>query len=771
VRSAIGRNFPRIDGREKVTGTAIYATDLRVPGMLHGGVLRSPVPHARVRRIDAGRARSMPGVAAVLTRENIPVKSPFFGGIFKDQGIVAVDKVRYVGDIVAAVAATEKEIAEEAVKRIDVEYEDLPAVLSLDEALRDNAPLVHEKLHGRKKPQYGRGGTDIRHEGTNICLHFRYEHGDIGQGFASADAVFEETFLFPGAQHYPMEPHLCIVAFEGDGVTVWTSTQSPFLVRQDISELFEIRLDNVRVIVPYLGGGYGGKDGTHAEALAAALARLAGRPVRLALTAEETFKTVCQPGAKVTIKTGVKKDGTFVARCCQVYLEGGAYADAGPSVVEKAGYRAHGPYRIPHVLTDAYHVYTNTVPAGAFRGFGTPQVAFAYESHMETISRGLGIDSLDFRMKNLIGMGQEYSPGDKPLDSDLKAALAELGREIEWGKKTPAPRSGRKTGKGIACVVKNAGGTNKPANAMVKISDDGTVILFAGSVEMGQGIRTALLQIVAEEFATRPEDVQIAPIDTREIPFDKGTNASSAVTVMGQAVQAACKSARDQLLAAGAPLLGAQPSEIELRDGRLCFHGREITFAVALRGRSGAREQTITGMGHFSLPHNADIALGYASPFWEIGLAAAEIELDEMTGDVRILKYVSVTDAGKMIQPLHCRGQDEGAAVFGIGLSLCEELVYRDGQLINPNLVDYRLPRFRDLPRTFTTRILEQRGGPGPYGAKGMGEGGILAAAPAICNAVYDAIGMRAYQVPLKGERVWRNLRRGAFEKGDGNLA
>jgi CO/xanthine dehydrogenase Mo-binding subunit len=768
VSSAIGRNFHRIDGREKVTGQALYGTDLRIPGMLHGAALRSPLPHARIRRIDASRAEAMPGVATVLTRENIPVKSPFFGGIFKDQGIVAVDKVRYVGDIVAAVAATEKGIAAEALKRIDVEYEELPVVLSLDEALRDNAPLVHEKLFGRKKPQYGRGGTDIRHDGTNICLHFRYQHGDIDKGFASADSVFEETFLFPSAQHYPMEPHMCVVAFEGDGVTIWTSTQSPFLLRQDIAELFEVPLDDVRVIVPYLGGGYGGKDGTHAEAVAAALARLAGRPVRVALTADETFKTVCQPGAKVTIKTGVRKDGTLVARSCQVYLEGGAYADAGPSVVEKAGYRAHGPYHIPHVLTDAYHVYTNTVPAGAFRGFGTPQVAFAYESHLETIARALGFDSLELRMKNLIGMGEDYSPGDKPLDSDLKAALVELGREIEWGKKTPAPGGARKTGKGIACVVKNAGGTNKPANAMIKILNDGTVVLFAGSVEMGQGIRTALLQIVAEEFATSPEQIKIAPIDTREIPFDKGTNASSAITVMGQAVQAACKHARDQLLAAGALVLGAQPSEVQLRDGKLRFKGRELSFRDTLRGRSEAAEQ-VTGMGHFSLPHDADIALGYASPFWEIGLAAAEVEVDEMTGAVKILKYVSVTDAGKMIQPLHCRGQDEGAAMFGIGLSLCEELVYRDGQLINPNLVDYRLPRFRDLPRTFTTRILEQGGGPGPFGAKGMGEGGILAAAPAICNAVYDAIGVRSYQVPLKGERVWRNLQPGELKKRDNN--
>jgi CO/xanthine dehydrogenase Mo-binding subunit len=765
VGSAIGRNFHRIDGREKVTGTAIYGTDLRIPGMLHGAALRSPVPHARIRRIDASRARSMPGVVAVLTRENLPVKSALFGGIFKDQGIVAVDKVRYVGDIVAAVAATEKEISEEAVKRIDVEYAELPAVLSLDEALRDGAPLVHEKLHGRKNPRYGRGGTDIRHEGTNICLHFRYQHGDIDQGFASADHVFEESFIFPSAQHYPMEPHMCIVAFEGSGVTVWTSTQSPFLLRQDIAELFEIPPDDVRVMVPYLGGGYGGKDGAHVEPLAAALARLAGRPVRVALTTDETFQTVCQPGAKVTIRTGVKKDGRLIARRCQVYLDGGAYADAGPSVVEKAGYRAHGPYGIPHVLTDAYHVYTNTVPAGAFRGFGTPQVAFAYESHMEMISRCLGIDSLELRMKNLLALGEEYSPGDTPLDSDVKAALVELGREIEWGKRDPG--GAPKRGKGMACVVKNAGGTNKPANAMVKISRDGAVVLLAGSVEMGQGIRTALLQIVAEEFATDPEQLKIAPIDTREIPFDKGTNASSAITVMGRAVQAACKDARDQLFAAGALVLGARPAEVELRRGKLCCKGREISFGEAMQRRTGSGEWTITGIGHFSLPHDPGIALGYASPFWEIGLAAAEVEVDEMTGEVKILKYVSVTDAGKMIQPVQCRGQDEGAAVFGMGLSLCEELVYRDGQLMNPNLVEYRLPRFRDLPRTFTTRILEQGGGPGPYGAKGMGEGGILAAAPAICNALYDAIGVRSYQVPLKGERVWRSAQSVALKKGD----
>jgi CO/xanthine dehydrogenase Mo-binding subunit len=734
--------------------------------MVYGKALRSPLAHARIRRIDARAAEAVPGVLAVLTRDNLKVAFPFYGQFVKDQPIVAIDKARYAGDIVAAVVAADEFIAEEAVKKIEIDYEELPAVMTIEEAIRQDAPLIHENLKEAKPPRYGRGASRVAHENSNISLHFRYQRGNIDEGFAASDRVFEDTFFFPAAQHYPMEPHMCVASFEGDNLTVVSSTQMPFPVRQELSIIFGLPLNRVRVVVPYVGGAYGGKGGIKTEALAAALSHIARRPVKLALTADETFVTVCQPGAKLTIKTGLTKDGTFIARQCRVYLNGGAYATSGPSVAEKAGYRAHGPYRIPHVLTDSYHVYTNTVPSGAYRGFGATQVVFAYESHLDTIARRLGVDPLELRIKNILDKGDEFAQGDTRLDSDLKASLREAAELIEWWKREPAPAGATiKRGKGIACAVKDGGGTNKPAHALVRILFDGSVLLAMGSVEIGQGIRTALLQVVAEELSLTSEDVSVAELDTQHTPFDKGTNASSAVAIMGQAVQKAARHARDQLIAAAARALETEEKNIRLQDGKAISPDRSLSFRDVMRACFADIEGDIVGTGVYKGTPNGDVPLGYSSPFWEIGLAAAEVEVDEMTGGVRILQYVSVTDAGKMIHPLHCRGQDEGAAVFGIGLSLGEELVYRDGQLANPNLIDYRIPRFRDIPQSFTTRILEQGGGPGPYGSKGMGEGGILASAPAICNAVYDAVGVRLYEVPLKGERVWRAVNAGHSNK------
>lgn len=768
MTSAIGQSLKRIDGREKVTGKGIYTGDLGLSGMVYGKVLRSPLPHARIRRLDSRQAESLPGVVAVLTRDNLHVAYPCHGPCVKDQPIVALEKVRYAGDLVAAVAATEEGTAEEALKRIEVDYEGLPAVFTVEEALKEGAPLVHEKIEGLRPSEYGSGGSQIVHENSNILLHFRYQRGEIEKGFGEADFVFEDTFLYPSAQHYPMEPHISVALFEGESLTVWTSSQSPFSVRQELARLFGLALSRVRVIVPYVGGGYGAKSGIKTEALAASLSRLAGRPVQVAFSADDTFQTICQPRAELTIKTGVKKDGAFVARRCEVYLNGGAYANSGPWVTEKAGYRAHGPYRIPHVLTDAYHVYTNTVPGGAFRGFGGPQAAFAYESHLDMIAYRLKMDPVELRMKNLLERGEEYAPGDTPIDCDLKLGLKQVAEAIGWGKQVEGVKSARdqamgpriKRGKGIACGVKDGGGIDKPANAMVKILSDGSVLLSSGSVEVGQGMRTAFLQIVAEELSVSPDKIQMAELDTQYTPFDRGTNASSATAVMGRAVQRAATSAREQLLAVAASLLEAQPSALQLRDGKVFFRGESLGFREVMR-RHAETEGEIVGRGFFKVPRSDKAPLGYPSPFWEIGLGAAEVEVDEMTGEVRILKYVSLTDAGKMIHPLQCRGQDEGATLFGIGLTLFEEIVYRDGEMVNPNLVDYRLPKFRDLPESYTTYILEQQGGPGPYGAKGMGEGGILAVAPAVCNAVYDATGVRIREVPLRGERMWKALRKG----------
>lgn len=766
----VGQSIPRIDGPEKVTGRAVYASDVRLPGMVYGKILRSPLPHARIRRIDSSKAASMPGVVAVLTRDNLQVSSPYFGAYIKDQTIVALEKVRYVGDIVAAVAATEEKIAEKALREIEVEYEELPAVLGVDEALSDKAPVIHDENPARKDPRYGHGASLIRHDSTNIFYHFHYERGDVEDGFRQADHVFSETYFLSSAQHYPLEPHVCVADYRHDQVTIWTGSQTPFPLRQESARIFGLPLSRVRVIVPYVGGGYGAKSGVKNEALAVALSCLAKRPVRVSLSADETFKTLCDPSAKVTIKTGVKKDGTFVARQCEVYFNGGAYANSGPTVTERAGYRAHGPYRIAHVRTDSYCVYTNTVPGGAFRGFGGPQVSFAYESQLDTIARRLNIDPLEMRLKNLLEKGESYTAGNIPIDCDLKSEMKLLAESIGWGKTAPEIKTpGVKRGKGIACAVKDGGGVNKEANAMVQVLIDGSVILFSGSVEIGQGVRTALMQVVAEGLSVSPERIQVAPLDSQFTPFDRGTHASSAITVMGQAVQAAAQDAREKLLSIAADFFAVQRSAVELNDGKVSSGDRRATIAEVMRRHFGDLEGEIIGRGRFKVPRIDEAPLGYPATFWENGLAAAEVEVDEMTGEVRIVKYISLTDAGKMINPLTCRGQEEGSVLFGIGHALHEELVYRDGQLINPNLMDYHLPRFRDLPRSFHSIIVEEGGGTGPFGAKGIGEGGTLAAAAAICNAVYDATGVRIHKVPLTGQRIWTacSEKSAAAKKGD----
>lgn len=769
MSSAIGQSVHRVDGKEKVTGKAIYTVDLKLSGMLHGKVLRSPFPHARIRHIDSRKAESMTGVLAVLTRENLQVASPFHGFFLKDQPIVALGKVRYAGDIVAAVAATEEGIAEEALKRIEVDYEELPAVYAVEEALQEGAPLVHdERVQRVREPHYGRGASYHVHENSNICHHFRYERGNIEEGFRAADLVLEDTFFFPSAQHYPMEPHGSVANFERDNLTIWSSSQTPFPLRQELSQVFGLPFSRVRVIVPLVGGGYGSKQGIKTEAMAAVLSRMTQRPVKVSFSADESFKTICQPGARIKIKTGLKKDGTFVARRCEVYLNTGAYINTTASVTEKAGYRAHGPYRIPYVLTDAYCVYTNTVPGGSFRGFGGPQAAFAHESHLDMIAHRLKMDALELRMKNLLEKGEEYAPGDTPIDCDLKAGVRQVASAIGWGKESKGLKgSSAKRGKGIALGVKDGGGYIKPAYAMVKILNDGSVLLFSGSVELGQGIYTALLQVVAQELSVPPERVRVAEIDTNFTPYDAATNGSSATVVMGLAVQKAARDAREQLLSAAASVLGTKETEVELKEGGVLSKEKSMSFQELMRLRFGIHGE-IVGKGFFSISRKEEAPMGYPCPFWEIGIGAAEVEVDEMTGMVRILKYASLTDAGKMIHPLQCRGQDEGAVLFGIGQALSEELVYEEGQLINSNLVDYHIPRFRDVPEAFSSQIREEGGGSGPYGAKGIGEGGVLAVAPAVSNALYDATGVRMQRVPLKGERVWQAIEKQRSGQGKG---
>lgn len=760
----VGENLRRLDGADKVTGKARYTVDLKLPGMLQGKVLRSPLPHARIKHIDYRRAESIPGVAAILTRDNLRVPCPYYSAYYfmKDQPVIALDTVRYAGDIVAAVAATEEAIAEEALQKIDVDYEEMPSVITLEDALEEGAPLVHEHLAvPRATPKYGRGATYIAHENSNIFHHFRFEQGNIGNGFDAAEHVFEDTFLFPGAQHYPMEPHIGLANFEMDNVTVWCGVQVPFPLREEIATIFGIPLDRVRVLVPYQGGGYGGGKGVIASVLAVALSQMTKRPVRVAFSADESFKTICQPRAKVTIKTGLKDDGTFVARQCAVYLIAGAYAHFSRTKADKMGLLARGPYRIPHVLTDSYAVYTNTVPATAFRGFGGPHVAFAYESHLDMIAHRLKIDPLQLRMKNLLNREDEFNPGDTPIDCDLREGLRQVAAAMDSGKRDESEkRPWIKRGKGFACTVKDGGATPKGAHATVKMMSDGNIVLSSGSVEIGQGVQTSLLQIVAEELASNPANVRVAEIDTDYTPFDGGTTAHRGIAIMGQAVQQAARDAREQFLAAAASVFGCHKSQVSVQNGTVIAQGRRLTFHEVLRHYFSGTNGEIVGRGACNLAATDEAPLRYRTPYWGVGIGGVEVEVDEIMGQVRILKFVSFGDAGKMINPLMCRGQEEGSVLFGIGHTFFEELLYRDGQLANPNLVDYRLPKFRDTPPSFISIIAESGSGPGPYGSKGLGEAGTLSVGAAVCNAVYDAIGVRIQELPLKGERVWTAIQK-----------
>ncbi|MGH8546856.1 MAG: xanthine dehydrogenase family protein molybdopterin-binding subunit, partial [Gammaproteobacteria bacterium] len=407
----IGRAQPRTDGEEKVTGQAIYTVDIALPGMAHGKILRSPYAHAKLLRVDAGKAEKHPGVYGVITRED-QRRLAMFGAAYKDQTIVAVDKVRYVGDPVAAVAAADEATAEEALSLIEVEYQELPAVTSIADALAPEAPLVHDASSTGGEMMGHRYETSKEFFGTNLCYRFSYSKGNLGEGFKSSDYIFEDAFTFPRVQHFSMEPHATVAQVEGDRITLWAATQEPFTLREHLADIFHVSLNKVRIIVPYVGGAYGGKLSVKTEPLAAALSWKSKRPVRLAHSIEESFKTVTRHPARFRIKTGVTRDGTLVARECVIHMETGAYADAGPRVTQKAGYRCLGPYRIPHAKTDAYAVYTNTVPAGAYRGFGTLQVTWAYESQMDIIAEKLGLDPLEFRLKNLLRKGELYAPGD-----------------------------------------------------------------------------------------------------------------------------------------------------------------------------------------------------------------------------------------------------------------------------------------------------------------------------------------------------------------------
>jgi CO/xanthine dehydrogenase Mo-binding subunit len=747
----VGHSVPRTDALEKVTGRARYLSDLELPGMAYARLLRSPFASARIVRVDVAQARALPGVHAVLTAADFTWCDAFYGPALRDRPLLATEVVRYEGEPVVAVAAVDEATALEALDLVEVDYDELPAVATLEAALAPGAPLVHtsEPLAGH----FSDLSTLRARPGTNICHQFDYARGDVAAAFAGAHLLLEETYTFPRVQHYSMEPHGAAASWDDEGgLTVWASTQNPFSVRAELAKMFDLPASRIRIAVPLLGGGFGGKTYAKLEPIAAALARVARRPVRLLASVEDAFRTVRRCSARVRLKLAFGRDGLLLGADCLADFDVGAYADIAPRVIQKGTYTTTGPYRVASVVLHSNAVYTNTTPGGAFRGFGVPQIAWAVESMMDVAADRLGRDPVDLRRQNLLAHGEEFAPGDTPVDGKLEESLGRLADAIQWSAAAPAGRA-----RGVAAMMK-ASVAPSVSEAIVRLHADGSASVLASTVEMGQGARTVMAQIAAEVLAIPMARVMVVPPDTSITPYDQTSSSSRSTTMVGRAVQEAAQDVVDQLVRIAATKLGVPAGRLMADSGAIVSGDTRLAYPDLLDLHFGMRGGELIGRGIVA-PGRTRAPLGGSTPFWEVAMGGAEISVDEETGAISVEAYVSVSDVGRCINPQQCEAQDEGAVVQGIGHTLFEEMVYDGGQLLNADLVGYRVPRAGDVPPRLHSHFVENADGAGPFGAKGVGEGGLVPVSPAIGNALARLTGVRLRDLPLTPERVWRALR------------
>ncbi len=708
----IGRSLPRTEACAKVSGTAEYIHNFRLPRMLHARICRSTIPHGRILDIDTAAAAALPGVVRIVTGEDIRaiIPEPYYGPAFHDQPILALDKVRFAGEPVAVALAVDPAIAEAAAALIVVSYDPLPAVFDEVEATR-SAVFVHDTL----KP--AATFADLRHlagrRTTNVALDFHLRHGDPDAAFAAADHLFRHSFRTPQQMHTPLEPHVSIADVCDDAVTIHSSTQTPSFVRMEIARLLGWPENRVRVRTAFLGGGFGAKVYVKLEALAVALSLLVRRPVRVALSMSEQFFTISKHASTVRIETAVTRDGRITGRRCEVFYNGGAYADIGPRVAQKSGFSAAGPYDIANVAIDSYEVYTNRPPAGALRGFGIPQLVWAYESHTDMIARELGLDPVAFRRRNLLREGAAQATGTRMRDAGLVAVLDRLAARLAWDQPFDRGTGALRRGRGVAIGFK-ASIAPTTSVAHVTVAADGSATVFCGTVDMGQGATTAMAQIAAETLGMATETVRVLAPDTDVTPYDMGTLGSRSTFHMGHAVRRAAEDAKVKLVAlaaaAGVP------------------EGSNLPIPELFRRRYGMAAGTILGSGSY-IPDYVppDPATGQtpdATPFWMVGGSGAEVEVDTETGALRVTRLLTVADAGTPINPRIVETQLSGAAVMQLGFTLLEAMEFTDGQLRNPSLADYKIPGIRDLPEQFEAETVSSTQGNGPYGAKGVGESG-----------------------------------------------
>jgi CO/xanthine dehydrogenase Mo-binding subunit len=741
----VNHRVAREDGVAKVTGRAKYTSDIELDGMAWAKVLRSPFAHARIVSISTDNARKLPGVLDVITSADLEGLNPRYGHAVKDHPVLAIGKVRFIGEPVAVVVAEDEATAEEALELIEVEYDELPAVMDCEGALASGAPLIHEEQYGEGA---FRGFSDGRQASGNMCQYVNVKWGDADAAFAMAAHVVEGEYLFPMAYAYAMEAYVAIADYRKAGLTVYSSAQHPFMVRHDLAQIFSLPLNAVRMMVPFVGGGYGSKSYTKIEPIAAVCSWKIGRPVKLQLSIDEAFLTTRSDDAKVTIQTACDGGGKFLARRATIYLNTGAYAENSPLVCKKAANRIVGPYLIPNVEIHCYAVYTNTVPASSYRGFGSTQVTFPAESQNEEMAGVLGCDPTEFRLRNLAQRGETIYPGLRPIDADVPGDVRQIASVLNAGGPLKAGR-----GRAISLSASDAG-SHPVTSALVQVYSDSSVSVLSGATEMGQGSHTILAMIAAEEMGVSLDKVRLVGNDTAITPFERSTGASRTTTLMGRAVLEACREAIAQLTSMAADSFGIAASEFIEESGGLRHQDKRWTWGEIIEKYFGHKDTSIVGRAY--LRQVGDLKL--LPPFWEIGAAGVEIDVDQETGKITLERLVTVGDVGLAINPALAEAQDLGAATMGVGVGLFEELIYDGQQLINGTMLEYRVPKFSDLAREIHLSLAQNQDGAGPYGAKGGGEGSLNPIPACLANALYRATGARVRQLPLTPERVWRAL-------------
>jgi CO/xanthine dehydrogenase Mo-binding subunit len=743
----IGRSVPRLEAREKVTGRAEYTHLMRVPGMLHGKIFRSTVAHGRIRSIDVSAARSMPGVFRVITADDVRkvIPDPYYGPAFHDQPILAIDKVRFVGEPVAVVLAADPHVAEASAQTIVAEYEELEPIYDEVEAMTSSAH-VHDEL--RPAGSF----ADLKHlkgiRDTNLALQAKTRRGNVDKAFAEAAQVFEHEFRTQKCLHVPFEPFASIADYKDTGLTIYSGAQGPSFVRSEIARLLDWPENRVRIKVPYLGGGYGGKLYIKLEALVTACSMIARRPVKIALTMEEQFYQITKHPATIRIKSAVDKTGRVTARKCEVFWNGGAYADIGPRVTHKSGFTAAGPYDIDNVSIDSYAMYTNMTPAGALRGFGMPQLTFAYESHTDMMARALKIDPLEFRRKNVLRNGRPQATGTILKDAALEAVLEHVADRMRWSEKFDRGSGTIKRGRGIAFALK-ACVSPTTSVAIVNVSADGSPTLYISTVDMGQGSDTAMAQMVGEVLNVPTESVRVVARDTDITPYDMGTLGSRSLFHMGHAVRLAAEDARQKL------------EELRREVGEP--EGSNTPVSGLFVKKYGMKAGNIVGSGSYkpdyAAPDHDTGASPAITPFWMVAAAAVEVEVDTETGRVHVAKLVNAVDCGTPVNPRIVETQISGAATMQLGFTLFEKINLDNGQITNASLADYKIPGIADLPPVMLNDAIDAYQSNAPFGAKGVGESSTMPVSPAIANAIDDAVGVRLTELPLTAEAVFRALR------------